>query len=145
MNSIAKLLKQTVERVAQKRVRSETQTLRKASTRYRKTIAELGTRLKEMERELAIIRRQLPKAPAGGGEETDNLRFSAKGLQKLREKLGLSATECGILLGVSGRTIGKWESGSSRPKADQLASLAGLRKMGKREVRIRLAEQGRKK
>jgi DNA-binding transcriptional regulator YiaG len=142
MTSIAKLLKETIERTAKKQVRSETEALRKASVRYRKTIADLSTRLKEMERDLAAIRRQIASAsPRSAQQEPDNLRFSAKGLQSLRKKLGISKTECGRLLGVSGRTIGSWEKGLARPSAEQVRDIAGIRNLGKREVRSRLEEK----
>ncbi len=144
MTSIARLLKETIERAAKKQVRSETQALRKASNRYRKTIADLSARLKEMERELASVRRQVSSAPSGGGR-SDNLRFSAKGLKSLREKLGLTKTECGMLLGVSGRAIGQWEGGLARPTEEQVSFIAGIRGIGKREVRTRLEEKGLRK
>jgi DNA-binding transcriptional regulator YiaG len=142
MTSIAKLLKGTIERTAKKQVRSETEALRKASARYRKTIADLSTRVKEMERDLAAIRRQIASASSGAAQqEQDNLRFSAKGLQSLRNKLGISKTEYGKLLGVSGRTVGSWENGLARPSAEQVRDIAGIRNLGKREVRSRLEEK----
>ncbi|MDA8239239.1 MAG: helix-turn-helix domain-containing protein [Nitrospiraceae bacterium] len=142
MTSIARLLKETIERTAKKQVRSETEALRKASARNRKTIADLGSRLKEMERELASIRRQMSSAlPDDGKYDSDNHRFSAKGLQSLRKKLALSKKECGMLIGVSGRMIGTWESGQTRPTGEQVRSIAAIRNMGKREAQMRLEEK----
>jgi DNA-binding transcriptional regulator YiaG len=142
MTSIAKLLKETIERTAKKQVRSETEPLRKASARYRKTIADLSTRLKQMEQDLAAIRRQISSTSSGSTQqEIGNLRFSAKGLQSLRNKLGISKTEYGRLLGVSGRTVGSWESGLARPTAEQVRGIAVIRNLGKREVRSRLEEK----
>ena len=145
MTSIARLLKETIERTAKKQVRSETEALRKASARYRKSIADLSTRLKEMERELSAVRRQVSSAASPGSSEleTGNIRFSAKGLQSLRKKLTLSKTECGKLLGVSGRMVGTWESGLARPAGEQVRGIAALRNLGKREVRMRLEEKVR--
>ncbi|MEJ2682925.1 MAG: helix-turn-helix transcriptional regulator [Candidatus Sulfobium sp.] len=146
MTSIARVLKQAIERAARKQVRSETESLRKASARYRKTVADLGIRMQEIERELTAIRRQLSSASAGGGQHVPgNHRFSAKGLQSLRKKLALSKTECGKLLGVSGRAVGQWESGLARPTEEQIRDIAAIRKIGKREVRMRLEDKGRKK
>jgi DNA-binding transcriptional regulator YiaG len=144
MTSIAKLLKETIERTAKKQVRAETEPLRKASVRYRKTIADLSARLNQMERDLAAIRRQIASAsPGAAQQEQDNLRFSAKGLYSLRNKLGISKTEYGRLLGVSGRTIGSWESGLARPTAEQIRDIAAIRNLGKRDVRSRLEEKAR--
>jgi len=41
-------------------------------------------------------------------------------------------------VGVSAQTIYNWETGTSRPRAEQLAVIAAVRKMGKREVKARL-------
>jgi DNA-binding transcriptional regulator YiaG len=139
MTSIAKLLKETIERTAKKQVRTETEALRKASVSYRKTITDLSTRLKQMERDLAAIRQQIASASSvSAQQELGNLRFSAKGLQSLRNKLGISKTEYGRLLGVSGRTVGSWEKGMARPSAEQIRDIADIRNLGKREVRSRL-------
>jgi DNA-binding transcriptional regulator YiaG len=144
MTSIVKLLKETIERTAKKQVRSETEALRKASAHYRKTIADLSTRVKQMERDLAEIRRQITSTSSGSAQqEPENLRFSAKGLQSLRNKLGISKTEYGSLLGVSGRTVGSWESGLARPSAEQVRDIAAIRNLGKRGVRSRLEEKAR--
>ena len=146
MTSIARLLKDTIERAAKKQARSETEALRKTSARQRKAIADLSIRLKELERELASIRRQISSGSrAAGQQEAGDLRFSAKGLQSLRKKLALSKTECGVLLGVSGRTIGKWENGQDRPTAEQIRDLAGIRGIGKREAKTRLENSLRAK
>lgn len=44
--------------------------------------------------------------------------------QTIRKNLGLSQLEFGRLLGVSGRTVSRWETGSTTPTALALASLA---------------------
>jgi DNA-binding transcriptional regulator YiaG len=142
MTSIAKLLKETIERTAKKQIRSETEALRKASARYRKTIADLSARLKQMERDLAAMRRQIASASLDSAQQdSGNLRFSAKGLRSLRNKLGISKTEYGRLLGISGRTVGSWENGLARPTAEQIRDIVGIRNLGKREVRSRLEEK----
>ncbi len=83
-----------------------------------------------------LVRRQLRG-------ETENLkkassRFKPQGVRAQRTRLGLSAPEMGALVGVSAQTIYNWETGTSRPRAEQLAVIAVVRKMGKREVKARL-------
>jgi DNA-binding transcriptional regulator YiaG len=56
----------------------------------------------------------------------------------LRARLGLSAKDFGRLVGVAGLTIYSWESGKSRPRQKQLAGLAAVRHLGKREAGKRL-------
>jgi len=67
------------------------------------------------------------------------LRFRVGGFASLRKKLGLSAAEMGKLVGVSAQSVYHWETGKSRPRASQLASIAAVRKLGKREVAARLS------
>ncbi|HET6514093.1 MAG TPA: helix-turn-helix domain-containing protein [Thermodesulfovibrionales bacterium] len=141
MSNIAKLLKETIERGARKQARAETHALRKASGQYRKIIAQLSARLKGLEREVMHLHKRLPQPPAGAGQiEAASVRFSAKGLRSTRKRLGLSAKECGLLVGVSGGTIGNWERGRSRPKGRQITALAALRRIGKRQAQKRIRE-----
>jgi transcriptional regulator with XRE-family HTH domain len=69
------------------------------------------------------------------------VRFVAKGLRSQRKRLGLSQTDVGTLLGVSAQSIYNWESESARPRDDQLAKLAALRGIGKREAAERLKQR----
>jgi len=55
------------------------------------------------------------------------------------QKLGLPAADMGALLGVSAQTIYNWEAGKSKPRAQQLAAIATLRGMGKRQAKAQLA------
>ncbi len=109
MSNLAKLLKETIERTAKKQARSETEVLRRASGQHRKIIAELSARVKDLERTVAELQKRLPQQTLSSEQiKEGNLRFSAKRLQALRKKLGLTAKECGALIGVSGWTVGSW-------------------------------------
>jgi len=55
-----------------------------------------------------------------------------------RERLGLSARDYGLLVGVAGLTIYNWEKGKSKPRDKQLAAWAKTRRVGKREAWRRL-------
>ena len=68
------------------------------------------------------------------------IRFSAKGLHSQRNRLGLSATDFGRLLGVSPQTIYNWEQEAAHPRSEQLGKLAALRVIGKREAGERLKQ-----
>ena len=60
------------------------------------------------------------------------------GFAALRKKLGLSATDMGKLIGVSGQSVYHWETGKTKPRASQLQAIAAVRKMGKRAVAAKL-------
>ena len=140
MPNIATLFKDEISRIARKEVRRETASLKKASTSYRSEIAALKRRAQALEKALRqALRRRAPAAPAADADDgAPGLRFRPKGLASLRARLGLSARECGLLLGVSGQSIYLWESGRARPSGKSLEGIAALRKLGKREVTAQL-------
>lgn len=141
MANIASFLKAEISRIARKEIRTETQTLKKASTQYRSDIAALKRRIAEQDRLIAKLRKSKPAANAVEQEEdAPQLRFRADGFASLRKKLGLSAADMGKLLGVSLQTIYHWEKGQSKPRASQLQAIAEVRKLGKRGAAARLAE-----
>ncbi|WP_341902996.1 helix-turn-helix domain-containing protein [Polaromonas sp. YR568] len=138
--NIASVLKQEISRVARKEVRSEVQSLKKASSQYRSDIAALKRRVMTLERLVGRLGKGKASAPAADSGDTPTaLRFSAKGLAAQRKRLGLSAADAGRILGVSGASVYNWEDGTTRPRASQLPAIAQLRKMGKREAAARLA------
>jgi len=140
MPNIASVLKSEIARVARKEVRAETLTLKKAVNAYRAEIAALKRRAQALEQELRRLSRVSAKvAPIESSEQpSKTLRFSAKGLASQRQRLGLSVSDCGLLLGTSGQSIYNWESGKAQPQAKHLPAIAALRSLGKREVAARL-------
>jgi DNA-binding transcriptional regulator YiaG len=143
MANIASLLKSEISRVARKEVRGETAGLKKAISSYRSEIAALKRRALALETELRRLGKAAARsAPAAVQDEgpARAQRFSAKGLASQRKRLGLSAQECGLLVGASGQSIYNWEDGKARPRAKHLQALAALRGMGKKEAAARLSE-----
>ena len=143
MPNIASVLKDEILRLARKEVRSELEGLKKASGQYRSDIAGLKRQVAALEKQQARIAKKVPGkvAPTVEGEETTKFRFSAKRFAAMREKLGLSAADLGTLLGVSGQTVYHWESGKTRPRQGQLAAIAVVRGVGKREIKAQLESQ----
>jgi DNA-binding transcriptional regulator YiaG len=141
MPNIASVLKDEVVRLARKEVRKEVEKIRKASVQYRSDIASLKRRVAELEKHQARLEKKSPSklATDAANSQDGRVRFSAKGLAAHRSRLGLSATDLGSLLDVSAQTVYNWEAGKSKPREPQLAAVAALRKMGKREAKARLA------
>jgi len=141
MSNIASVLKEEIARVARKALRNETKGLRKASGQYRSQIAALKRRVVALEQQLSRLEKKTkntaPPAPSAAGSR---VRFSAKGLRTQRERLGLSAADLGRLLGVSAQTVYNWEANTTRPRAEQVAAVASLRGIGKREANAKLHE-----
>jgi DNA-binding transcriptional regulator YiaG len=144
MPSIASILKQEIARVARKEVRHEIAALKKATANHRSEIAALKRRVAEAERKprAGEPRPSPPSAHAAANDEStpEGLRFSAKGLVAHRSRLGLSAAELGLLLGVSTQTIYNWESGKVRPHRRLLPTLVALRTVGKKATTAHLEE-----
>lgn len=138
MANLGSLLKSEITRLARKEVKAQTEALRKSNAALRRDIAALKRQAAELQRQLAALRRLAPVAKTAPSTETAKVRFSAKGLQSHRARLGLSAAEYGQLVGVSGQSIYNWESGKATPRIAQVKLLAGLRHLGQRAARAQL-------
>ena len=114
---------------------------KKAVSQQRTDIATLKKRVQELEK---ALKAQL-RLPSGRGQRAGTAaaqpdgdgaahRFRAAGMANNRKRLGLSAEDFGLLVGASGQSIYNWEIGKSTPRAKNLAAIAALRGIGKREV-----------
>ena len=140
MPNIATVLKEEIARVARKEVRAETQQQKKASAQYRSDIAALKRRVATLEQLVSRWGKAAAKKALSvtTNQPAGTFRFSASGLQAQRKRLGLSASEAAVLLGVSDQSVYKWENGKTRPRVSQFASIAALRSMSKKEAAARL-------
>ncbi len=142
MSDIATLLKSEISRLSKKAVRQYIAPLQSASTAQRKQITALKKQVSDLQRQVQQLRRAAGtasrRAEAASDEQDVKFRFVAKGLRTLRSRLGLSAEEFGQLVGVSGQSVYNWESKKATPRATQVASIAALRGIGKKEARARL-------
>jgi DNA-binding transcriptional regulator YiaG len=123
-------------------IRRQTNVLRKASAQYRKDIAEMKRRVSDLQRRVSPLEKQVLKDVPPQVAEVDarRVRFTAQGLRSQRQRLGLSAGDCGKLIGVTDQTIYNWEHETARPRKDQLARIASLRHTGKRDAYARLEQ-----
>ena len=145
MPNIGAMLKQEITRLARREVRVQVQATKKASTQYRRHIAALRRQVTALEQQLATLRRRgTASGPPPNGGEPSKIRFVAKGLKSQRARLGLSAADFGRLVGVSAQSIYNWEGGQTRPRDEQVARLAQLRSIGKREAGQRLAQTAKR-
>ena len=145
MPNIASVLKAEIVRLARKELRSEVDSIRKALAAARAEGAALKRRVSELERSLrqpARVAHARPPSPSPSPVEeadgADKFRFRASGMASNRKRLGLSAADFGLLVGASGQSVYAWEQGKARPRGKNLAAIAALRGVGKREVVERL-------
>ena len=142
MSNIASALKEEIVRLARKEIPTETESLKKASAQYRPEIATLKKRVIALEKRVARFNKSATTAQKAKAttDKPARVRFSAKGLITLRQRLGLSGGDMGALLGVSAQTIYNWEAEKSRPRQLQLDAFASVRGLGKRQAAAKLQE-----
>jgi DNA-binding XRE family transcriptional regulator len=140
MPNIAVLLKTEISRVSRKEVRGETSGLKKAVGAYRSEIAALKRRTQALEQQVRRLSKTNVKAAPAAEDDTASptRRFSAKGLASQRRRLGLSAADCGLLVGASSQSIYNWEEGKVRPRTKHLAAIAALSTLGKKQAAAHL-------
>ena len=147
MPNILTVLKEEITRLARKELRSQTESMKKASAQHRRDIVILKRQVAELQRKLARYGEPASKKSAAppDDEDTARVRFTAKGLRSQRTRLGLSAGNLAKLVGVSPKSIYDWERGVTRPRKRHLSALASLRDVGKKEARSRLEQLNEQK
>jgi DNA-binding transcriptional regulator YiaG len=137
MPNLGSVLKSEITRLARKEIKALVDPLRKANATYRREIAELKRQVASLQRELRTVAKPL-REKLDTKRKSRNVRFVPKGVKSLRVRLGLSAADFGRLIGASGQSIYNWEAGKAVPRTNQLAALAAVRGLGKREAEKRL-------
>jgi DNA-binding transcriptional regulator YiaG len=142
MPNLATAFKEEIVRLARKEIRAETEGLKKAAAQSRVEVAALKKRVTELEKTVSRLSKiaTAAKQSKAASETPTRVRFSAKGLIALRQRLGLSAAPMAALLGVSAQTIYNWEAEKTRPRQEQLEAFASIRGLGKRQVAAKLQE-----
>ena len=138
--NIATALKSEISRVARKEVRAEVSALKKASSKYRSDIAGLKRQIMQLERLVGQLSKGARKkvAEPSTGEPATVARYSAKNLAASRKKLGLSAADFGLLVGVSGASVYLWEQDKTRPRARNMPAIAAVRELSKKSAQEHL-------
>lgn len=141
MPNLSTIFKSEITRLSKKVLKESIVPLQKSLVAQRRQINALKKQMALLEKELKRARRGAANNESMKLSESKptGQRFQARGLRSLRAKLGLSAQDFGRLVGVSGQSIYNWESEKTLPRQNQLAGLAALRSIGKREANKRLA------
>lgn len=146
MPNIASVLREEILRLSRKETRSQTTATKKSAAQHRRDIAALKRQVATLQRQVnSLLKRATkgdPSPTEGADGDAAKLRFVAKGLRSHRARLGLSAGDFGKLVGASGQSVYAWETGKTVPRREQVAKIAAVRSMGKREAEKRLATLG---
>ena len=142
MGKIETTLRAEIVRLAKKEIRAACQPLAAEVRTLKRKVAELTKAVrafepvaKEAKAKRAEEATRLQAEPA----EVGKARMTGGLIKKLRKRLGLSQSDLGKLLGVTGAAVVFWEKGRSRPTAEKKAGLVALRKLGRRDVKRLLA------
>jgi DNA-binding transcriptional regulator YiaG len=149
MPDVAGVLREEVQRLAKRQVKAGLAPLKRDSVRLKRHVADLRRELTALARThrelLAMVTAVVATKQAEvATDRAATLRPTSKSLVRLRRRLDLTQVEFGSLLGVSGQAVLNWEGKGSRVRmrSGNLAALAGIQKIGKREARRRLERMG---
>ena len=145
MPDVARVLREEVQRLAKRQVKAGLAPLKRDNVRLKKHVADLRRELMALTRTSRELLARVTAVVATketevATERAATLRPTSKGLVRLRRRLDLTQIEFGKLLGVSGQAVLNWEGKGSRVRmrSANLAALAGIQRIGKREARRRL-------
>lgn len=138
MSNLASALKSEILRLSTKAARQLLAPVQRATVGHRRQIAALRRQVTDLEKQLRLQRTIAASEPREVPDPA-KARFVPKGLASHRRRLGLSAADYGRLLGVSGQSIYHWETKKTTPRKEQIAAIAAVRTLGKRQAVARLA------
>ena len=139
MPDIKTVLSEEIRRLAKKEIKLAIVPLQKLAAEQRRTISELKKRIAVLERQVAPAEKVAAAADVAAGVEEKKLRLNAAGIIRIRTKLKLTQSDFAKLLNVSTHTVSMWELDKSAPRKDARAAICALRKLGKRELKARMA------
>jgi DNA-binding transcriptional regulator YiaG len=147
MGKVEGIIKSEIVRLAKREVRKisvplakDVWLLKSTLWKLRKTVSTLERLAARQESELSKRKMPLEATP----EEVKKSRFSPALIRSLRKNLGISQKELAILAGVTVGAAHLWEKGKFEPGVEKKAVMVALRKLGRRDVRKLLEEQGTK-
>jgi len=122
--------------------------LKHAGAQHRRDLAWLKRDNAKLLRKVAFLEKQEARRVADAPEadaSAKTVRYSAAWLKKHRDKIGFGAEDYAKLIGCSAQSIYMWEQGKTKPRAAQLAKLAAIRGIRRREAESMLALVNKKK
>lgn len=139
MPDIKTVLSEEIRRLAKKEIKLAIVPLQKTIMDQRHTISELKKRIAMLEKQSVSAEKTEKAATFSNIAEEKKLRLNAAGIIRVRTKLKLTQSDFAKLLNVSTHTVSMWELDKSAPRRDARAAICALRKLGKRELKLRMA------
>lgn len=147
MPNLSQVIKAEIARISRKEIKTAVNPIRSSSIILKKTAAKLKRRIAALEVDIKRLRAfnntLVAERKSRAVQTSDGkVRITAKGINTLRNKLGLSQESFAKLLGISSQAVYIMEHKQGRlsPRSATLANLLSIRGIGKREAQSRLAE-----
>ena len=144
MGKLETTMKSEIERLAKRELRKVSVPLKRDVRSLKITVSQLRKAILPLQRFTAGQQKEWAKREVRlevSPEELKKSRFSPRLVKTLRKTFKISQRELAILVGVSMTAIQNWEAGKVTPRAEKKATLAGLRKLGRTEVKKLLAQK----
>ena len=137
--NVMSVLKAEISRLAKKEAKQVVSPVKKASATYRGLIAGLRKQVNALQKEVAVLKRAMPKAEKVLEAKTapeGRFWITGKGVRKLRKRLGLTQAVFSKLVGVTPNAVVLWErkDGKIGLRKATAGRLQEIRGKGKREV-----------
>lgn len=147
MANLNKIIRDEMTQVSRSVWAQEVEKLRSENIEIKRAVSHLSKRLRDLERSLGrpLVPGQKDALSliAGTASEDDLRREKTTGpmVKQLREKLGVSQRELGLLLGVSAQAVYLWESRKGRLnlRSKARAAMFEIKKISPEEALRRLA------
>src|SRR5262245_20025021 len=140
-------MKEAIARGARKQIRLVATPLRREVVRLKRKIGELQGALGALRHSAAGWERMMesaPPVPQPSADVVRGSRLSPRLIRSLRKRLALSQTALARLVGVTSAAVAHWEGGAAAPRGANRATLIGLRRVGRRQVKDLLARATKK-
>ena len=138
MGKMEALIKDEIIRLAKRQIRAvvgplarDVRALKRVTRQMRATVTIAAKAAGEYQRQADAERARLEVSP----EEVRVARLSARRIQGLRKRLGLTQSGMATIIGVSTGAVALWERGGSAPKGTNRAAIVALRKLKRADVK----------
>ena len=143
LGKIESTIKSEIQRLAKHEVKTVFRPLRKEVWGIRLKLSNLLKGFAPLNRWVKETARSKSKETqlSASPEEVKASRVTPERIRHLREKLGISQREMGVLVGATTGAVLSWEKGKFKPQGEKKAALVAMRKVRKRGVKKMLAEK----
>jgi transcriptional regulator with XRE-family HTH domain len=149
MATLAKVLKDEIQRLARKEAKAVIQQTQEQNKKLRQTVSQLRKRVDAIERERKRTVKQLERVQQVTGqpeppstEDVARARITARNVRSLRKRLKLSQADFARLLGVTPAAVSQMENreGTLRLRHTTRAAIVQLRETGTRQAKEQLKQ-----